>query len=233
MTLNGIRTMTKYIAYYRVSTTKQGESGLGLEAQEKTVSNFMSSTGGDLITTYSEVASGRNNGREQLTAAITRCKLTGATLLIAKLDRLSRNRLFLMELDESKINFVCCDMPEANRLTIGIMACMAEYESQLISERTTAALAAAKARGVVLGNKNILAIRNSDVTAATAARMKKAAAFADDMSEVIKTIEAEHGRLSTRKISDRLNEAGYLTPRGKAFTHSGVARIKTRKAMAY
>jgi DNA invertase Pin-like site-specific DNA recombinase len=154
--------MTKHINYYRVSTAKQGLSGLGLEAQKNTALEYLSRVGGELIESYTDIESGSKNNRPELEKALRKCRLTGATLLIAKLDRLSRNRRFLMDLQDSSINFVCCDMPEANNLTVGLLACMADYERELISERTKAALEAAKARGVVLGNPNLGLVRNTD-----------------------------------------------------------------------
>ena len=152
--------MTKFVAYYRVSTAKQGKSGLGLEAQQAATATYLGRVGGDLVKSFSEVESGSNNNRVELHKALRECRLTGATLLIAKLDRLSRDRRFLMDLQESSINFVCCDMPEANNLTVGLLACLADYERELISERTKAALQAAKARGVKLGNPSLGLVRN-------------------------------------------------------------------------
>lgn len=219
-----------YIAYYRVSTAKQGQSGLGLEAQVHTVGEFLHSVTGELIDSFTEVASGRKNEREQLMAALRKCKLTGATLVIAKLDRLSRNRSFLMALEESAVNFICCDMPEANRLTIGLMACIADYEAQLISERTKAALQAAKRRGVKLGNPNLADVRNSDTSAASKQLAANADKYAADVYEIIREIEAEHGELSTRKLAGQLNEAGYKTSRNKPFSSMAVSRIKSRMA---
>ena len=219
-----------YIAYYRVSTTKQGQSGLGLEAQQHTVSEFLHSVSGELIDSFTEVASGRKDERKQLIAALRKCKLTGSTLVIAKLDRLSRNRSFLMALEESAVNFICCDMPEANRLTIGLMACIADYEAQLISERTKAALQAAKRRGAKLGNPNLAEVRNTDTTAATKKLQDNANKYATDVFEIITAIEADHGELSTRKVAGHLNEAGYKTSRNKPFSAMAVSRIKARMA---
>ena len=153
--------MKKYVAYYRVSTAKQGRSGLGLEAQENTTTSYLDSVKGELVEGYTDIESGSKDNRPELQKALRKCRLTGATLLIAKLDRLSRNRRFLMDLQDSSINFVCCDMPEANNFTVGLLACLADYERELISERTKAALKAAKARGVVLGNPNLALVRNT------------------------------------------------------------------------
>lgn len=141
--------MIKFVAYYRVSTDKQGKSGLGLEAQQEAVSTHLAHCGGEIIEHFTEIESGKKNDRPELERALRKCRLTGATLVIARLDRLSRNASFLMSLMDSKAKFVYADMPEANNFTVQIMAVMAEYESKLISERTKAALQAAKARGGV------------------------------------------------------------------------------------
>ncbi len=146
---------TKFVAYYRVSTDKQGKSGLGLEAQEAAVVAFIASKGEDarLLASFVEIESGkRSDNRPQLKLAMEQARLTGATLLIAKMDRLSRDAHFLLGLQKAGVKFVAADMPEANELVVGIMAMIAQAERQMISARTKAALAAAKARGVKLGN---------------------------------------------------------------------------------
>jgi DNA invertase Pin-like site-specific DNA recombinase len=142
----------KFVAYLRVSTAQQGRSGLGLEAQRETVTRFVAGSGGRLIAPeFVEIETGKRNDRPQLAAALKRCRATGATLVVAKLDRLSRNAAFLMTLRDSGARFVAADMPEANTLTIGLMAVMAQHEREAISRRTKEALAAANARGKKLG----------------------------------------------------------------------------------
>lgn len=215
----------KFIAYYRVSTSKQGLSGLGLEAQQKSVADYLVGRGGDLIAEYTEVQSGSKNDRPELHKALRQCRLTGATLLIAKLDRLSRNRRFLMELADSSINFIAVDMPEANNFTVGLLACLADYERQLISERTRAALAAAKARGVKLGNPGLDKVRNTDTTAANEARITKAQEHQAEVRQVIGEIQEESGAMSLRQIAAQLNEAGYRTSRGGKWHPTSVSRI--------
>lgn len=138
-----------FVAYYRVSTARQGQSGLGLAAQKKSVRDYVGD--GRILTEFTEIETGKRNDRDALIAALNECRLTGATLVIAKLDRLSRNAAFLMGLRDSGVDFVACDMPNANRLTVGIMALVAEQEAEAISSRTKAALAAAKDRGQTLG----------------------------------------------------------------------------------
>jgi len=144
--------MTDYVAYYRVSTDKQGKNGLGLDAQHQAVAGFVAGRG-TTIAEFTEVESTRNR-RPQLQAALERCRLKKATLLIARLDRLARNVAFISNLMESRVDFVAADMPEANRLTIHILAAVAEYEQELISKRTKAALEVTKQRGTRLGNPN-------------------------------------------------------------------------------
>ncbi len=147
-------TTLRCVAYERVSTARQGLSGLGLEAQRRTIGYFAANRGADLIGRFTEVESGRNPDRPELQRALHLAKVTGATLVIAKLDRLSRNAAFLLTLRDSGVRFLAVDMPEANDLTVGIMALVAQQEREAISKRTREALAVAKARGVRLGNPN-------------------------------------------------------------------------------
>jgi DNA invertase Pin-like site-specific DNA recombinase len=141
----------RLVAYYRVSTAKQGASGLGLEGQEAAVASYAKSNNSVLLRSYTEVETGKRSDRPELARALADCKLSRATLVIAKLDRLSRNVHFLSGLMESGVDFIACDNPHANRLTLHILAAVAEDEARRISERTRAALAAYKARGGVLG----------------------------------------------------------------------------------
>src|SRR5262249_11444060 len=141
----------KCIAYYRVSTKRQGRSGLGLEAQEAAVRDFLNGGNWRLVKEFTEIESGKRTDRPQLEKAFQACRVYGAKLIIAKLDRLARNVAFISNLMESGVEFEAVDFPQANRLTIHIMAAMAEHEAKMISERTKAALAAAKRRGVKLG----------------------------------------------------------------------------------
>src|SRR5271165_4697682 len=144
--------MTHFVAYYRVSTDRQGASGLGLDAQRQAVGRHLAGKG-DLAAEYTEIESGRRDAnRPQLRAALEECRKRRAVLLIARLDRLARNVAFIANLMNSDVEFVAVDMPQANRLTIHILAAVAEHEREMISQRTKAALAAAKARGIKLGN---------------------------------------------------------------------------------
>ena len=142
----------RYIAYFRVSTSRQGRSGLGLEAQRQAVRDYLGGNGWEIIEEYTEVESGkRDDNRPQLAAALAACRLHGAVLCIARLDRLSRDAAFLLTLQKGEVRFVAADMPHADETVVGFMAVMARAEGKMISERTKAALAAARKRGVVLG----------------------------------------------------------------------------------
>lgn len=183
--------MGNIVAYYRVSTQKQGSSGLGLDAQRKAVHNYAKSMGCNVIEEYEEVESGKGHfNRPKLQSALEYCELTGAKLVIAKLDRLSRNVAFLANLMESGVKFIACDNPQANELTIHILAAVAEAERKAISERTKLALAAAKARGILLGNPRLAEARaqrkqGTDMTIATRARQQQSKKRAD---KIMKTI---------------------------------------------
>jgi DNA invertase Pin-like site-specific DNA recombinase len=204
----------KYIAYYRVSTDKQGRSGLGLEAQQHAVAQFLNGGTAQLVKEFTEVETGKNNARPQLAEAIQTCLAYGGKLVIAKLDRLSRDAHFLLGLEKAGIDFVAADMPNANRLTVGIMAMVAEEEARMISTRTKAALAAAKARGTKLGGKRDVIPTPEARAIATAVLQARAASRANEIAHVIKAIQAG-GAESLRAIADHLNEAGIPTARGQ------------------
>lgn len=145
----------KAVAYFRVSTVRQRESGLGLDAQREIVRRFANSHGQQIISEHTEVESGKKTDvdRPQLAAALALCRKLDATLIVSKLDRLSRNALFLLQLQQANVEFICCDCPNVDRFTVGILALVAQRERELISERTKSALAAAKARGIRLGTR--------------------------------------------------------------------------------
>src|SRR5258707_11131502 len=176
----------KFIGYLRVSTEKQGQSGLGIEAQRKAIEHYLNGGRWELLAEYVEIESGRRSDRPELTKALAQSKATGATLVIAKLDRLSRNAAFISNLMESGVEFVAADMPMANRLTVHVLAAVAEHEREMISQRTTAALAAAKARGTKLGNPNgARALRGRGNAPAVAAIKASAAAHTAQVLPVI------------------------------------------------
>jgi DNA invertase Pin-like site-specific DNA recombinase len=159
----------KFVAYYRVSTAKQGRSGLGLEAQQASVQAYVKD--GQITSEYVEVESGKRNDRPELAQAIEHARRESATLIIAKLDRLARRVAFIFALRDSGVKLIACDMPEANTLTIGLLAALAQHERELISERTKAALAAKKAKGCILGSPQNLT-REAILKAAEARRRR-------------------------------------------------------------
>lgn len=215
----------KAVAYYRVSTAKQGRSGLGLDAQRKAVDDFVNNGAWDLIGEFVEVESGKIDRRPQLETALAHCELTGATLVVAKLDRLSRNVAFLATLQDSSTRFLAVDMPEANELTIHIMAAVAQAERKAISKRTKEALAAAKARGVKLGGlRNNLADLKRGPAASAAARKRVAQHRASKVKVQIEALQSQ-GVQSLRNIAAALNERGIMTPRGGRWSAAQVKRV--------
>lgn len=200
----------KFVAYYRVSTQKQGAHGLGMDAQRETVRQFLSNSG-ELVGEFVEVETGKGANalakRPQLAAALALCKKTGAKLLIAKLDRLARNVHFVSGLMESKVKFVACDMPEANDLTIHVMAAFAEHEAKRISQRTKEGLAAAKARGVVLGAVGAGNLRRNVLERGLVADLN-----AQRLKPLIFGFKAQG--LSQREMLRALNDSGVTAPKG-------------------
>ncbi len=212
----------RYVSYYRVSTTKQGQSGLGLEAQKEVVHSFLSGKGWPPLAEFVEIESGRKADRPQLAQALAACRLHKATLVIAKLDRLARNAAFLLSLRDAGVDFVACDMPDANRLTVGIMALVAEDEAERISARTKAALAAAKARGVCMGGFRGYVPTEAD--RAKAAQAKKAKAQRPDLIPIIEEIK-ESGITSMTGIAKALNERDIPTAKGGSWQTVQVQRL--------
>lgn len=223
-----------FIAYFRVSTAKQGRSGLGLEAQKESVDRYLHGLGNGarLLADYQEVETGKRDDRVALHQALDHCRLTGATLIIAKLDRLSRDAAFLLTLQKGDVPFLAADMPEMNQLTVGIMAVVAQAEREAISRRTKEALTAAKARGVRLGNPNGARALREGLARAGGPNPKRAAdaahAAALERSErlrpVIDGLRAE-GIATVRGITEQLNARGYKTPRGAQWHSTSVHRL--------
>lgn len=212
----------RFVAYYRVSTTKQGQSGLGLEAQKEAVHSFLTGKGWPPVAEFVEVESGRKSDRPQLAAALAACRLHKATLIIAKLDRLARNAAFLLNLRDAGVDFVACDMPDANRLTVGIMALVAEDEAERISARTKGALAAAKARGVRMGGFRGYVPTEED--RAKAVEAKRAKAQRPDLTPILEEIKAA-GVTSLSGIAKALNERGIPTAKGGQWQAVQVQRL--------
>jgi len=211
----------KAIAYYRVSTARQGQSGLGLEAQRASVENYCRAQGLRIASEYTEVESGKNSARPEIAKAIEAAKDNAAVLVIAKLDRLARNVAFISKLMEAKVKFVAVDMPEANELVVHIMAAMAEHEARAISQRTRAALAAAKRRGVILGKPE-----NLTPEAAAKGRAVIAAAAREAYRPIAGYVSLlrQNGE-SLRAIADTLNGSGHKTRTGKKFASPQVLNI--------
>lgn len=213
----------RFIAYYRVSTDRQGKSGLGLEAQRKAVIDHINGGDWELVAEFTEVESGKRNDRPQLADALRACRKQKATLVIAKLDRLARNVAFIANLMDAGVDFVAVDMPYANRLTVHILAAVAEHEREMISQRTKAALAAAKARGVKLGCP---VPEKGSAIGATVTRTR-ADQFAANTLPVIDSIRAA-GVTSLRGIATALNARGIPTARGGEWAAATVRNVLLR-----
>jgi len=222
--------MQRFISYLRVSTTKQGQSGLGLEAQRAAIDNYLNGGQWVLLEEFIEIESGKNNDRSQLKAALEACRLKGATLIIAKLDRLSRSVSFISTLMDTDVEFICCDFPQANRLTIHLLAAVAEHEREMISKRTKEALQAAKARGVSLGSPQNLTTSHAAKgrQLGRESMKRKSESFAQSVCPMIH--EYQQQGLTLRSIAKKLNDTGVLSARGKtgSWTPSAVKRIVDR-----
>jgi len=225
--------MADIVAYYRVSTKRQGESGLGLDGQKAAVEAYAKQSGARIVVSYKEVESGKQNDRPELAKALAHAKRSKATLCVGKLDRLSRNVEFLARVMNAGTEFVACDYPAASRLTLHIMAAVAENEAAAISARTKAALAAAKARGTLLGSarpghwKGKEEVRLGGLEKARIASIKakqeKAAEAYSDLIPAVKAMRAEG--LALRAIAERLNSEGHTTRRGKPWNPVQVSRV--------
>ena len=225
----------KFVSYLRVSTDKQGRSGLGLEAQRAAVENYLNGGRWKLVAEYIETESGKRSDRPKLSRALSHAKAIGATVVFAKLDRLTRNVDLLRSLVASDVDLVFCDLPHVpagamGRFLLTQMASVAELEAGLISERTKAALAAAKARGVKLGNPNgARALRGKQVGNKRAVATVKANAEhrAENLREIVEDLKAQ-GIVSIRAIAVELNARGILTPRGGLWHPTSTARLLAR-----
>jgi DNA invertase Pin-like site-specific DNA recombinase len=207
----------KFISYLRVSTDKQGVRGYGIAARRKAVKDYLDGRRWQLLGEFVEVESGKRKDRPQLAKAIAACKKHKARLIIAKLDRLARNVHLISGLMGSKVDFVCCDMPDANRLTIHILAAVAEHEREMIVQRTKDGLAAAKRRGVVLGNP-ALAVANR--------------AAARERAEALRPVLEELRDLSATTAAAELNRRRVATPVGGRWHAMTVQRVRRRLTRA-
>ena len=218
-------TQGAFVAYYRVSTQKQGHSGLGLDAQKAAVASYLKGGGWSIVAEFTEVETGKGadalDRRPQLRAALALCKKRKVALVIAKLDRLARNVHFVSGLIESGVEFVAADMPQASKTMIQIYAAMSEWERDAISQRTKEALAAAKARGVVIG-----ATWRENLQPATDRRRIIADEFAERVRPMMEAYL--HQGLSQRKIVTTLNELGVRAPGGRSWHLASVQRVLMR-----
>lgn len=227
---------TKFVAYYRVSTKRQGQSGLGLDGQKTAVTEFATKSGGVVAATYTEIESGKRSDRKEFAKAVAHARRSRATLLVAKLDRLSRNVAFLSALMESGADFVACDNPHANKFTIHILAAVAEHEAEQISQRTKAALAAAKARGTKLGSSRPGhwdgredRRQAGQAKAVEAAAIAHRAATAEVYADLVPVVTELHAQGTTlQAIADELNAQGHTTRRGKPWGPMQVMRLLRR-----
>ena len=221
----------RFVAYYRVSTARQGRSGLGLEAQQQAVRDHLNGGEWSLAAEVVEVESGKRADRPKLAEALRLCRLHKAVLIIAKLDRLARNVAFVSTLMEAGVEFVAVDFPQANRLTVHILAAVAEHEARMISDRTKAALKAAKARGVQLGGNRGAIITAEARARSVAARSDAAGRRASDILPIIAEIQAA-GASSLREIVAQLNERAIPTSRGGTWRAVQVQRVMARAPSA-
>jgi len=218
----------RYVVYYRVSTQKQSRSGLGLEAQQQAVNDYLAQYGGQIIAEFQEVESGKRADRPRFHEAADYAELANATLLVAKLDRLSRDLHFITGLQKRGIRFTLCDLPDVDQLTIHILAAMAQHEARMISQRTKHALQAAKARGAKLGNPELDAIRHHDLATANHQRSQAQAQWKQRIHRVIQHLEEQEGLRSGVAIAEALNRRGLTTYQGKPFTSATISRLRIR-----
>jgi DNA invertase Pin-like site-specific DNA recombinase len=216
----------KYVSYLRVSTQRQGESGLSVEAQRASVAAYLNGGSWRLVEEHVEVESGKRNDRPELKKAFAACRAYNAKLVISRLDRLSRNADFLLGLEAAGVEFVCVDQPHANRLTVGVLALVAEEESRAISIRTKAALAAAKARGKKLGKPKGTLVPRSEIGRVNGAKVNAeiAKAFAERMRPILNRVSG----LSAKAAAAELAQRGYATARGGQWASAQVINIRRR-----
>lgn len=213
----------EYVAYLRVSTQKQGYSGLGLEAQKEIIQKYLSHK--NPIAEYIEIESGRktDRGRPKLKEALELCRKTGANLIVAKLDRLARNVAFLSQLLESDVDIVFCDFPQANKIVLHILAAISQYEAELVATRTKQALAAKKAQGYTLGNPEHLMGKLDEAIAKSVETNKRKAEENPNNRRAAAMLKvlAKEGK-TLQEMADYLNEQGFTTSRGYKFSRSSV-----------
>ncbi len=218
--------MTKFVSYLRVSTARQGRSGLGLAAQLECIGAHLQNVNGKLVAEFTEIESGKRKDRPELARALATCRIHGAVLIVAKLDRLARNNAFVANLLESGCEFVAADFPQANRMMLQLMSVIAEYEAKLISDRTRAALAQAAKRGVQVGGyaNNCATIAGKGNKASAEVRSAAAQQRAKDLAPVMAELRSA-GAVSLAQIAGGLNSRGITTARGSQWSPAQVSRI--------
>jgi len=219
----------RYVAYYRVSTQKQGASGLGLEAQQKAVQEFLQQHHGTVIAEFKEVESGKNDNRPEFNKAADYCSLANAVLLVAKLDRLSRDLHFVTSLQKRGIGFKLCDLPEIDNLTIHILAAMAEHEARMISQRTRVSMQVAKERGVQLGNPHLDLQRNFSVESANTSRTEAQRQWRTKVFKILDHLEQVEGLSSAKEIAEAMNQMGLTAHRGGAYSGAIISRLRSQR----
>lgn len=221
-------TSHNFVTYYRVSTQKQGASGLGLDAQRNLVANYLLGSSKTVLAEFVEIETGKGSNaldrRPQLRLALELCKKNGATLLLAKIDRLARNVHFVSGLIETGVEFIAADMPNANKVMIQMHAVMSEWERDQISERTKAALAAAKAKGVILGATGPANLkRNIEI------RQKAAKNFRERLKPILDSFITQG--LTRREMVERLNDLAIKAPMGGNWSLGQIQRLLTDSAI--
>lgn len=217
--------MTTFIAYLRVSTQRQGQSGLGIDAQRAAINDYIGSA--QVLGSYTEVESGKRCDRPALQSALAQCRATGAILIVAKLDRLARDVAFIANLMNSGVEFVACDMPHANRLTLHILAAVAEDEARRISERTKGALAAARQRGVVLGGFRGTTFTDRDRAKGRQRLVAVANAKAQQVAPILAKLRAQ-GCTTYQSLADQLNCLSIPSAKGHHWSATQVRRVEHR-----
>jgi len=218
----------QYVIYYRVSTKKQGQSGLGLEAQKTIVKSYVKDS--VVIAEYTEIETGKNANRPQLKSALQMCKEKNATLIVAKLDRLARNLHFVTSLQASNVDFVCCDMPTANKLTVHIIAAIAENEAMLISTRTKQALAEKKKQGIKLGNPHNNGLTSNSIAKGMNVRRENALYNERNRQAGTLILSMRNNGSKWSEIVQELNVNGFKTRRECTFDITRVQRLYSRYA---
>ena len=218
----------KYVVYYRVSTKRQGLSGLGLDAQRTIVLNYLRKDISCVVDEYTEVETGKSTNRPELNKALECCKQNNATLIVAKLDRLARNLHFITNLQNANVDFICCDMPTANRLTIHIISAIAENEALLISQRTKQALAEKKKQGIKLGNPYNNGLTSENIAKGRSIRTENAFNDESNKKAGMLILSMRNNGAKWSEIVKQLNDNGFRTRQNHNFDITRIKRLYNR-----